>query len=46
MEIEKVSTKELQRSTLKVALNKVSNQDFNSRLETIDCKKKLTSVNV
>jgi hypothetical protein len=34
-ELAKVTTKELQ-STLKVALNKVSSQDFNTRLGTID----------
>ena len=37
-ELDKVTTKELQ-STLKVALNKISNQDFNTRLGTIDYNK-------
>ena len=38
MEMEKITTKELQ-NTLKVALNKISSQDFNIRLETSDHKK-------
>jgi hypothetical protein len=37
-ELDKVTTKELQ-STLMVALNKVSSQDFNTRLGTIDYNK-------
>jgi hypothetical protein len=37
-EIEKVTTKELQ-NTLKVAPNKISNQEFNSGLGTIDYNK-------
>jgi hypothetical protein len=38
MEINNITTKELQR-TLKVAKNRISNQDFNTKLETIDYKK-------
>ena len=38
-EMEKVNTKELQR-TLKVALNKISNQEFNTKLGTVDYNKK------
>jgi hypothetical protein len=37
-ELDKVTTTELQ-STLKVTLNKVSSQDFNARLGTIDYNK-------